>query len=440
MIDNILKKEYEDLLKKPREVFTIFSDFYGEDKTDLQGIPTLEEVLEESCQIRNIFDYLNNRIRISISLLEKYSLLVESGVTDFSFKNPLIIENFYKDYILYHIDKGLFSKINIMVYFPHITVTNENGKSIDIKKMFVKVPVTVRGLFKGGGMKFNRSEYTVAQLRSCYMHSHVNSISYDSLSHFKSSCLGDGPIRDTIILLNDTFDRDRWFLLCLELSKYIEVESLAGGPYMRLENVTNSSVNVTIKGFDSRRTIPNIVRRRYSDRIVSFVKYLVDNNKIPVNYFNGSYGVAMSFIDFNVFISNEFIDWWNNHYDLDVERENSDRLLRESVLNKCIVSTDKIIIKGSVDRNLQSMIERAESQIACTFKGQQIPVVITQNPGFEHDILLLNPAVTESILSKILAIININYGTRTSHTDPTTGSQRTSYMVQGNSKTILINN
>ena len=439
MIDSILKKEYEDLCKKPLEVLTIFSDFYGEDKTDLQGIPTFEEVLEESCLIVNVFDYLYARTGSS-HLKVKYLALPEEE-TDFSFRNPLIIDAFYQDYILYLIKNGLFSKIDIMVYFPSVTVTNENGKSIVIKKMFVKVPITVRGLFHGGSLKFNRAEYSFDQFRSNYMHSHISSIEKNRLHEFKYSCLGDGPIRDTIISLNDNFDRDIWVLLCLELSKYLEVESLNGGPYLRLENVSTSSTQTVVKNLNTKITIPDLVKKYYSEVIIEFVQYLTSCEIIPINYLNGSYGIAMNYVDFSIFLSNEFINWWNNIYTpIQGLKDTSDILIRRKLLKRCMISTDKIIIKEDGDLNFMAQVENAERQFACTFKGVQIPIVITNGYTLEHDVLLLNPGIVNSILPKILALININYGTRKEITDSETGNKRTYYRVQRNSKTFLINN
>ena len=209
---------------------------------------------------------------------------------------------------------------------------------------------------------------------------------------------------------------------------------------MYLQNVTDSGSSTVIKEFSTERSLSNLIKRKYGIILQSFIKYLVENNKIQFNYMNGSFGISMSFIDFNVFISNEFIEWWNYYYPQSLPtRENLDRLLRDSLLVKSVITGNTITVKSARNSSIMEKIRIAEQQFACTFKGERIPIKITKNPGFEHDVLLLNIAVVQSIYSKILAIININYGTRTITSDPNTNTQRISYRVQGNSKTILTN-
>ena len=259
------------------------------------------------------------------------------------------------------------------------------------------------------------------------------------MNKFKGSCLGSGPIRDTILMLNNEYDENRWVLLCLELSKYLEVESLDGGPYMQLENVTDRSGTETFKEFKLDYNISNLLKRKYSSRIALFLKHLVSSNKLTFNYFNGSYNIAMNFVDFNVLISNEFIKWWNEVYNSPLPKENFEVLLRDGLLKKAILSVNSISIKGDMDSSLKNNIRTVERQICCTFKGQEIPIRVISNSNKEHDVLILNPQIIQSIYTKILILININYGTRTETTDSRTGSKTTSYRVQGNSKTLLIN-
>ena len=70
------------------------------------------------------------------------------------------------------------------------------------------------------------------------MHSHISSIPFGNFTFFQSPCTGSGPINNTICSLSRDFDANLWRLFCLELSKYVEVESIAGTPYHRLEGLT----------------------------------------------------------------------------------------------------------------------------------------------------------------------------------------------------------
>jgi hypothetical protein len=437
MIENILTKEYENLVKKPNEVLTIFSNFYGEDNVELQGLPSLEDFIRSGYLNIAEFHYYNIRHNdLQSEYLNKNGY--NKSEIDYTLNNPEIFELFYKDFILYHINSGIFSNINIMVYIPEITITNENDKSLLLKKFFIKLPITVRGLLQSN-IYFNRAEYTPAQLRSNYMHSHIPSITHARMSDFKASCLGNGPIRDTILLLNTEYDEDRWVLLCLELQKYLEVESLKGGPYLNLEGITDRRIIETYKDFKINSIIPFSLKVKYSSRLISFFKYLINSDKLKFNYFNGSYNIAMNFIDFNLLVSNEFIKWWNEFYDSEIPKDNFEILIRDGLLKKAIINNNIVQVK-SEDSNFNDLVVSVENQNCCTFKGQIIPIRIISSSEEEHDVLLLNSEIINSLYKKILILININYGTRTEITDPNTGSQTTNYRFKGSSKTLFVNN
>lgn len=124
----------------------------------------------------------------------------------------------------------------ILVHFPEVRVTNENNRCIDLKDLFAEVTIGYDGtLF--GTFKLNKATYDIAQWKSCYIHSHVNSLYYNRVAEFKDPCLGNGPIKSTILRLHSAYNEDDWKLFCLELQKYVQTESLAGGPYIKLENV-----------------------------------------------------------------------------------------------------------------------------------------------------------------------------------------------------------
>ena len=245
MIEDILKKEYENLIRKPNEILSIFSDFYGEDKVDLQGLPSLEEFISHATVNMNVPLWLDNNGHNFSStqrrlLADKFNNSLSTVGKDYSFNNPDIMSDFYRSYILTMISTK-FSNMFILIYFPTVTVTNEYDKSVEIQKLFAKVEIDVKGLLKSG-ITFNRGEYPLSQLLNKYMHSHIQDIEYSNLNRFKDSCLGSGPIRDTISTLCVDYDPLRWQLFALELSKYVQVESIAGTPYKRLENIKKAHV------------------------------------------------------------------------------------------------------------------------------------------------------------------------------------------------------
>ena len=123
-----------------------------------------------------------------------------------------------------------FNNMFILVHFPHVRITNEHDRYVDINHLWAKIKITSEGTMNGN-FTLNRSEYQAIHFMSNYMHSHVSSIPRDDLTRFMSPCTGDGPINSTISSLYREFDSDLWQLFCLELSKYVTVESISGRPW-----------------------------------------------------------------------------------------------------------------------------------------------------------------------------------------------------------------
>lgn len=109
-------------MEKPRRILEIFSDYFGEDKVDMQGFRTKEEFCEYKSLERNDTD--------AISL-----------------------------------PNGIF----ILVWFPQVRVTNEYNKSVDIQDLYAKVIINTEGQLIG---KFylNRATYPLSHMRVGYMH------------------------------------------------------------------------------------------------------------------------------------------------------------------------------------------------------------------------------------------------------------------------------
>lgn len=111
-----LAEEHNAAMERPRRVYEIFCDYFGEDKVDMQGFKTLEQ----------------------------YILNGGGSITFFS---------------------GIF----LLVWFPEVTVTNENNRSVDIQDLYMKVPIGADGSMNGSPT-MNRATYPLDQFLSDYMH------------------------------------------------------------------------------------------------------------------------------------------------------------------------------------------------------------------------------------------------------------------------------
>lgn len=312
----------------------------------------------------------------------------------------------------------------IMVYFPRVTVTNENDRSVEITELYVKVVVDSDGRLRGT-FTLNRSEYTAEQYYSGYMHSHVSGIPKYNHSAFQSSCLGNGPIRDTCSSLNTTFDEYIWNLFVLELDKYVHTESISGVPYKYLERI--GSPNSGSHYFVGRVvTIPNIVvENPITDAIMDlllrrFLPYVIEKRPFRFNFI-GQYSIADSPYNIVIRLSNLFIEWFNTSLSSEEQGVLKPELIGTNTLIVCKVSNG-VIIRKELNRigipNFNGY-RRLIGRPLWTFKDREVTLNITnisenENittlPEDENSSILLHPDVVIYFVQKLLRVINYKYG------------------------------
>lgn len=312
----------------------------------------------------------------------------------------------------------------IMVYFPRVTVTNENDRSVEITELYVKVVVDSDGRLRGT-FTLNRSEYTAEQYYSGYMHSHVSGIPKYNHSAFQSSCLGNGPIRDTCSSLNTTFDEYIWNLFVLELDKYVHTESISGVPYKYLERI--GSPNSGSHYFVGRVvTIPNIVvENPITDAIMDlllrrFLPYVIEKRPFRFNFI-GQYSIADSPYNIVIRLSNLFIEWFNTSLSSEEQGVLKPELIGTNTLIVCKVSNG-VIIRKELNRigipNFNGY-RRLIGIPLWTFKDREVTLNITnisenENittlPEDENSSILLHPDVVIYFVQKLLRVINYKYG------------------------------
>lgn len=445
MLEEILTNKYKDLVRIPNQVFTIFSDFFGEDKVDMH-ILSYEDfsIIAKDIKIGNIVSF-SKYSEDSPEFICYSNIKANKGIE--TILNPDILDLFFNK-IIERITFEYFKEIFILVYFPKVTISNENDKHMEINKLFARIHIDNEGTMGGQAMKFNRAEYTEDELASLYMHSHVHHIELSQLNLFKGCCTGSGPIRDTILRLTTHYDEDEWLMFCLELSKYVQVESIKGTPYQRFENIgkrnfsyrEHKSFTLDKQNYTSINNIPGFSIKPI---ITGFLEYLFNSNVLSFNFNNDAYNIAMNFVDTNVLISNTFIKYINEKNKEGILFPNLNAMLASGLLVKAIVSSTFIKVLSVSQSVSDSDIEKAERQSACTFKGNRIPITITrstlENTVDNHSILL-NPGLVQHIVKKIIVISNVNYGTKHTDTHPYTGEEITSYRVQGSPKAFFINN
>lgn len=286
----------------------------------------------------------------------------------------------------------------ILVYFPRVKVTNEHGNFVYITELYVKVRLAVPGVLSTIGM--NRAEYTLDQFYSDYMHSHICGIPTDNFERFETPCLGAGPIQGTSYMLRSKVcTNEEWMLFCYELSKFVTVESLSGGPYRKLERITSSSGRIDYIGYRRAQNLPKF--------ITNFVRHLILSRKLKFAYRNGSYVLGMTSAECMILVSNEFINWCNKLSDAEEEQK---KYVRRYHMELGVVSKGHIYNTLRSPSSLEDVSEHIGKPV-CTFKGMEIKLRITGGISVASaQSLFLSEDVISEILSVILEVINLKYG------------------------------
>lgn len=386
---------------KPYKVYQEFVDFFGENLVDFQETGRDEKSLSKV--INSLATTFANDITTTDAELESHV------------KDSLRLNNFTT------------GPKKILVRWPSVTIKNERDNEILIKELYAQVMVTQDGKLYGS-FGLNRADFPISHAYRGYMHSHVHSIPFDRPTEFQSSCLGDGPIRGTIAELNRSCDIDKWKLFCLELDRYVHVESLRGGPYHRMIEITPlRGAEFTPLGFAGycNRIEWNFYRLDNSNRdsvkrflktiTEEFVNFLIDSKILQFKFINGAYAIAQSDVDMIIAISDAFIDWYNI-YSLSHSCPRYEGLLQKELLFKAIIRNGSLYVKndmsGDSSRYLTSYRQAYQGKRICYFKGEPVTINIHSDLDEEievtdnNQITILNPNYISYITNKIVRFIN----------------------------------
>ena len=408
LIEEKIEELYNSLMDKPLRVLGIFNDFFGEDKVDMQGYWSLDK-FKSWMNIEPLSAYIPDGDIVSMNR-DDWSMYKTWAITDLPGDQVEKVVNVLTDTTVKEIiGNAKFNGIFILVHFPHVRVTNEHDRFVDINHLWAKVKVMYNGTLNGG-FTLNRSEYTLLHIISDYMHSHIRSIPINDFTQFKNPCTGSGPINGTISALNRDYDEDMWNMFCLELSKYVTVESVSGVPYHYLERLGTNGMKIGVDRFITYLS-PNYYRTVITpNKFKEFVRYFINSKKLKFNYVNGSYSIGMSLIEFIVLISNEFIKWYNDQFNKEELTAKFADLKRNNILSECIIDNGKIYYDGS--RNNVNSYAQYIGKKVCVFKGKEITVDITDIAEVrnENKSIILDTQTALYILTTILKVLNYRYG------------------------------
>jgi len=300
----------------------------------------------------------------------------------------------------------------VIVHFPCITVTNEFGKSTELYDVYIKICLTCSG--KLDTFKISKGIYTYSQAKSRYIHSHTPSWSPSYI--FQPMCLGRGPFKDYMgIMMRQEYLETNWNLFCVYLKNYLEVESVSGVPYKRLESLGTTSDDKSLDEIVKHKirtsqclSVIGSNKESVFVNIPAFIRYIADKNIIPYNYIGDKYDIALSISDFAIKISNAFVDYANeNNYTI------NDRYFRKYMYSNGRVY--KISEEGSIPDDF-------ENKFLFKFKNKEVRIRIldkAKEVSFNY-IYTLIPELITFIYYNLISFINRYYGTK----DKRTGQEK----------------
>lgn len=408
LIEEKIEGLYNSLMDKPLRVLGIFNDFFGEDKVDMQGYWSLDK-FKSWMNIEPLSTYISSGTITGMSSND-WNVYKALSITELP-ENQVekVVNALTSATVREKVGSIKFNGIFILVHFPHVRVTNEHDRFVDINHLWAKVKVMCNGTLNGG-FTLNRSEYTMLHISSGYMHSHISDIPTNDFTSFQNPCTGSGPINGTISALNRDYDEDMWNMFCLELSKYVTVESIAGTPYKYLEKLGTGNMVMGVDRFVTYLSPDYYGDALSPDKLKEFVRGFINSRKLKFNYVNGSYSIGMSLIEFIVLISNEFIKWYNDQFNKEKLTTKFAELKRRGILKECIIDNGKIYYDR--DRNNVNNYAQYIGKKVCVFKGREVTVDITDIAEVrnENKSIILDTQTALYILTTILKVLNYRYG------------------------------
>lgn len=384
---------YQYLFEKPLAIYEIFKGFFGEDFVDIQ-----------TCQGRELSSF---KEYLLAKICDEYFMPKEAAEEEYNLSFN-ITEMQLKELKTTLEDKRLI----IYVWWPRVTVTNEYNKSINIQDLYAKIEIQNDGTipYECNGFRFNRATYTREQFLSNYMHSHINIIPKNNFTQFQIPCLGRGPIISTIGTLKNEYDETTWMLFCQELSMYVTVESISGGPYHRMETIGNVSLNSMYTGYTSNYTgKADFLSLFTNDDLKKFIKYYLKHGHLSLRYMNSAFTWSMSYYEYIIDISNSFIDFYNKYYS--TTAGNLNNCFSKGMLKQVIVADGKFYNEGDYNSFDINNFSEYQNKLVLTFKGKEIRTTIINNKqGSEATLTtVISNNVAMFILQKILRTINFRY-------------------------------
>lgn len=287
--------------------------------------------------------------------------------------------------------------IFVIVHFPQAVVENENGEQETIFDLFVRISP-----YRGTGITAMRTTFTDRHIISGYAHSHLPRM-YGA-PRWESWCLGGGPIRNTLHRLDDNRTEPGLIgLLCLELKTLVATESLRGGPYIRMSELSQGVTYKEIFNFGSSTTSTLTDNLQFRSNVVrDWFKGFLRSGKVKLKIVDNKIMFADSVLNLFIDATNDFL-WYLERNGIPVSSFLPGSGSRPEIFSEYVIKDGELYSVGAGNRT-----EELRSKVGTpliTFKGKEYKMAILNNrkAGEEsHSIWLFD---IHSLFSNIVAYI-----------------------------------
>lgn len=366
------------------------------------------------CDTVNVFNrYFGvSKVDICGALFEKQSLLLEI-LEEYEEEHPsgdYPIETYLQDVFddVGNNREGIFEGLRIYVWWPEVTVTNEKGQHVVITDLYAMIPIRPDGSL-WDYFKLSRATYTYEQYVSGYMHSHVNGINPNPAS-FMSPCLGSGPLNRTQSSLQSRDNVALWDLFCVELDRYVTVESVEGVPYRYLDRIGTALLRQLHSGYGVHRSAVFAPMHNFSgikDLFTKFFKYVLIRKKMKFSYSDGLYRMAYSHNECILKLSNAFIKFYSMMRSAGKTDVTIEDLLSNSVLLEVKKNGNELYTIGSPTQSNTSYRSFCNQHVLY-FKGESIKTHVSDPVDFQDNTYyVIAPGIVRAFLDQCLNYLNI---------------------------------
>lgn len=279
----------------------------------------------------------------------------------------------------------------IMIWFPEVEITNSREERCTIRDLYVKLSIEEHARLQDFQMTV--ATFTKAQWMSDYGHSHLPGI-----IQFIQPCLGRGPIGSTMhTLKTEDFDETSWEILCSQIEDFVKWESIEGGPYRYIKDITNKQmkvVNLNYFNVGGRRDV--VVFRGLKD----FTVWLLHNHIKDLDFlFDGErYVCTMDYIHQIDWMTRCFVEW--------ISLPNNMWKFNDQIVSK-------ILEYGQIKNGQYYTQETANStftpQVRGMFKGKPIQTRLLEQEDSELFTSYVKSYIVKNIINTIENFITLYF-------------------------------